>query len=221
MDNDEIIELSIKYLLESKESNYKIGKATGISDNTIGRYRKGSKPTPANAKLLLQYFDGSLPTFESNARILEDFDFMNIPLVPIHAQAGYGKGYGDQEYIDNLPTIPVIVDKNYRGKYRVFEVSGDSMDDGTRQSLCHGDKVLGREVMPQHWTTKLHFHDWFFIIVMRNDGVLIKQIVEHDLENHTIKCHSLNSLYEDFTVDLSEVAELYNVIKMVDRNTRI
>lgn len=158
----------------------------------------------------------------SEAQPLTDFPFMNVPIVHIHAHAGYTHGYGDSEYIDSLPTIPVIVDKNYRGKYRVFEIEGDSMDDGSRNSICDGDKVLAREVMQSHWKSKLHFKDWFFIIVMKDDGILAKQIIAHDTENHIITCHSLNyNLFPDFDVNLADVAELYNIIKIVDRSTRI
>ncbi|MFV0391135.1 MAG: hypothetical protein ACK5KP_04505 [Paludibacteraceae bacterium] len=221
---NEIVDLALKYLAETSDSNYKIAKATGISESGIGRYvNKKSVPTLANAKLLVQYFEGILLTdVSSEAKYVEDLKFMNVPTVHIHAQAGYTRGYGDQEYIENLPTIPVIVDKNYRGKYRVFEIEGDSMDDGSRNSICEGDKVLGREVMQSHWTSKLHYKNWYFIIVMKDDGILAKQIINHDVENHKITCHSLNyQMFPDFEVDLRDVAELYNIIKIVDRNTRI
>lgn len=157
----------------------------------------------------------------SNTKPISDIQFLNIPFVPIYAQAGYGRGYGDQEYIDNLPTLPVIVDKNYRGKYRVFEVDGDSMDNGTRNSIYDGDKILCREVRRELWTSKLHIKDWYFVICMKNDGITVKQITSHDVESGRIVCHSLNTLFEDFEVNLRDVAELYNVIKIVDRITRI
>ena len=148
-------------------------------------------------------------------------EFLNIPFLPIHAQAGYGRGYGDQEYIESLPTYPVIADKNYKGKYRVFEVEGDSMDDGTRNAIFNGDKVLCREVKRDLWTSKLHYKDWYFVICMKNDGITIKQITEHDVEKGVIHCHPLNPIFDDFEVDLNEVAELYNVIKIVERNARL
>ena len=218
--SEEILK-KVRDLLSNKAvSNYKIAKATGISESTIGRYVKGDNPTPANAQLLIQYFEGLLPDF-NEAKQLTDIDFMSIPFIPIHAQAGYGRGYGDQEYIDSLPTIPVIVDKKYRGKYRVFEIEGDSMDNNTRDCLCNGDKVLGREVKFDLWKSKLHYNDWYFVIVTKNDGILTKKITSHDVENGVINCHSLNPIFEDFEVNLNDVSELYNVIKIVDRNTRI
>ena len=159
--------------------------------------------------------------FISDAKPITDMQYMNIPFVPIYAQAGYGRGFGDVSYIETLPTIPVIVDKKYRGKYRVFEVDGDSMDDDSKGSICDGDKILGREIKSEHWKNKLHIKDWYFVIVMINDGISVKQITAHEVSEGIIHCHSLNPLYEDFTVNLNEVAELFNVIKIVDRNTKI
>jgi transcriptional regulator with XRE-family HTH domain len=162
--------------------------------------------------------------FENTAREITNIEFLQIPFVPIHAQAGYGRGYGDHEYIDSLPTIPVIVDKNYKGKYRVFETEGDSMDDGSRNALYSGDKILGREVKRELWKNKLHIKDWFFVVCMKNDGITVKKITSHNVEDGKIVCHSLNYdkiSYPDFEVNLEDVAELYNVIKIVDRNTRI
>ena len=218
---DEVIERALKYISETKDSKYKIAKYTGLSESAIGRYaNKTSRPTLVNAKLLIQYFENnSDSTFEANP--VSDIQFINIPFVPVHAQAGYGKGYGDLEYIERLPTIPVIVDKNYNGKYRVFEVDGDSMDDGSRSAIYDGDKILCREVKPDLWRNKLHYRDWYFVIAMRDNGVLIKQIVNHDVDTGNIVCHSLNPLFDDFEVNLNDVAELYNVIKIVDRNTRL
>lgn len=221
---EDVIEKVLSYLVTTKDTPYRISKSTGISAMSIGRYIKGqSKPTPANAILLLQYFEGIPPKIKSNARLVnnEDVQFMNVVHVPVAARAGYLSGYGDEVFIGELPTIPVIVDKNYRGKYRVFDVDGDSMDDGTRLALYDNDKILCREVKQHLWRDKLHFNKYFFVIVHREEGILVKQIIDHDVDTGEITCHSLNPLYEDFKLTLNDVVELYNVIKIVDRNTRI
>jgi len=134
--------------------------------------------------------------------------------------AGYVTGYGDNEYIESLPTMPVIVDKNFRGKYLLFECDGDSMDDGSRNSICDRDVLLCREVKRDLWKFQLPLNSWFFVIV-HTDGVNIKQITHQNLEDGTIRCHSLNSLYEDFEMNLDDVYELYGIIKVVDRRIRI
>lgn len=157
----------------------------------------------------------------SNAHRLETTGFMNVPLVHVRAQCGYMNGYGDEGYVDNLPSLPVIVDRAYHGKYMLFEAEGDSMDDGSKESICDGDIVLAREVQRHLWEYKLHFRDWYFIIVHRTEGIAIKKIVDHDVEHGIITCHSLNDMFRDYKVYLDEVAELYNLIKIVDRSARL
>jgi len=158
---------------------------------------------------------------KQEAKPVDDINFQRVPLIPISARAGYLTDYGDEEYIKELPTVPIIVDKNYKGKYRVFEVEGDSMYNGSFTSICDKDKILCREIQKSLWQYKLHINDWFFVIVHRTEGIIVKQIVEHDVEKCEIKCHSLNPIFEDFILSLDDVLELYNVIKIVDRNTRI
>lgn len=216
------IEKALKLLNSSSKTNYEVWKNTSISQTTLANYRNGkTKPTPANAQILIQYFEGSTLDLDNSASKLDDINYINVPFVPVHAHAGYTAGYGDKEYIEELPTIPVIVDRNYKGKYRVFEVEGDSMDNGSRNALYDGDKILCREVKPDLWKSKLHFHDWFFVIVCKNDGITVKQIIDHQIEDGVITCHPLNPMFDDFTINLQDVAELYNVIKIVDRNSRI
>lgn len=216
---DRVLEL----LRDTKDTNYRIAKTTGISETAIGRYKRGtSRPTVANAKIMMQYFEGGKLNYTVNdARLMGDVQFMQVPYVPVHAQAGYPRGYGDQEYIDQLPMMPVLVDKNYKGKYRIFEVSGDSMDDGSRNSLRDGDKILCREVQRDLWQSRLHINDWYFVIVCRRDGITVKQLTRHDVATGDIRCHPLNPIFEDFDLNLDDVAELYNVIKIVDRSARI
>lgn len=157
---------------------------------------------------------------QSNAHVVENLNYMNVPVVHIKARCGYLAGYEDREYIGSLPTMPVIVDRTYHGKYMIFEAEGDSMDDGTRNSICDGDKLLCREVRRDLWLPKLHINDWYFVIVHRTEGIAIKQIINQD-EKGNITCHSLNEMFNDYTVNLDDVLEIYNVIKVVERNMRL
>lgn len=139
---------------------------------------------------------------------------MMVPLVNQYAHAGYMAGYADVEYIESLPKIPWVVDHEYKGKYVSFEVRGDSMDDGLKHSYEQGDVVLCREIYPEYWKCKLHIRTWdAFVIVHKTDGIVLKQIIDQDVENGTITVHSFNPIYEDYTIDLREVAQLFNVVK--------
>lgn len=137
-----------------------------------------------------------------------------VPLVNQYAYAGYLCGYADAEYIESLPTIPFIVDQEAHGKYMAFEVKGDSMDDGTDEAYKEGDRLLCREIYQQYWAeSKLHIRKWDFVIVHK-EGILIKRIIDHDVENYTITIHSLNSFYPDRVLELKDVRQIFNVIEM-------
>ena len=223
----------IKFIMEKEGYNKNsFSYAIGMTNNvTITRLiNEKRKPSPNTCAKIAQRFpqynpewilNGTGRTARNDVRQIENALFMNVPLIHVRAQCGYLNGYGDKEYIESLPTLPVIVDKTYHGNYRLFEAEGDSMDDGSRNSICDGDIVLGREVQRPLWQYKLHINDWYFIIVHRTEGISIKKIIDHDVEHGIITCHSLNNMFQDYKVRLDEVAELFNLIKIVDRSARL
>lgn len=209
-------EMVIKLLKECKLSNYVISKETHISQSTLGNYKNGkTKPTPANTEVLLQFFSSNdSPKNEIEAVPLNQNYIINVPLVNQYAQAGYLCGYGDATYLSSLPTIPFIIDHEAKGNYVAFEVRGDSMNDGTEDSYLEGDRLLCREILPQYWVnSQLHIKKWDFVIV-HEDGLLVKRIIDHDVENHTITIHSLNDMFPDRVIDLAEVRQIFNVIEL-------
>jgi Predicted transcriptional regulator len=146
-----------------------------------------------------------IKTIPSNAEPISPDHIIYVPLVNQYAYAGYMCGYADAEYIETLPRIPFIVDHEAHGNYMAFEVKGDSMDDGTTDSLIEGDRLLCREIKPEFWIEcKLHIRKWDFVIVHK-EGILVKRITEHDVQNRTIKIHSLNPFYED------RIIQMYNI----------
>ena len=150
----------------------------------------------------------------NEASLLNQTLIMNIPLVNQYAYAGYTSGYQDETYIAHLPVIPFFVDHEAKGNYMAFEVRGDSMDDGTADSYIEGDRLLCREIPQNLWCqTRLHLRKWDFVIVHK-EGILIKRIINHDVPNHTITIHSLNPLFEDHTIDLADVHQIFNVIEL-------
>lgn len=206
----------IKLLRESKLSNYVISKQTHISQSTLGNYKNGkTKPTPANTEILLQFFSSeNALAIENEAIPLNQNYIINVPLVNQYAQAGYICGFQDAAYIATLPTIPFIIDHEAKGNYVAFEVRGDSMNDGTEESYLEGDRLLCREIAPYLWAeSKLHIRKWDFVIV-HEGGILVKRIIDHDVENHTITIHSLNDMYPDRVIDLAEVKQIFNVIEL-------
>ena len=211
---DEIIKKALLLLGNSNDSGYKISKATGLTEASISNWRRGLKePSLANANILIQYFESTIDV-KNDVTPINNPIILNVPLVSQYAQAGYLSGYADPGYMDTLPTIPYIVDHEALGHYVAFEVKGDSMDDGTDEAIKEGDRLLCREIRPELWAeSKLHFRKWDFVIV-HEEGILVKRIIDHNVENHTITIHSLNSLYPDKVINLANVKQIFNVIEL-------
>ena len=152
------------------------------------------------------------------AKLIKSPDFLYVPLVSQYAYAGYLNGFGEEDYIESLPTIPFIVDHEGRGNYIAFEVRGDSMDDDSKDAITEGDRLLCREIPKHLWAqSKLHIRKWDFVIVHQTEGIIVKRIIQHDVEKGIITIHSLNPLYPDREINLSEVAQIFNVVEVARR----
>ena len=156
------------------------------------------------------------PQIESNAVLVQNPEMMMVPLISKYAYAGYLAGYGDDEYMEALPTIPFIIPEGqtHRGEYVAVEVKGDSMDDGSVESIMEGDVILCRNIDRLLWTNyKLHLRKWNFAIVHK-EGIIIKRIIAHNVEAGTITIHSLNPDYRDKVIDLNDVVKIMNVVQL-------
>lgn len=145
---------------------------------------------------------------------------MRVPIIPFKAYAGYLRGFQDPEFYEDLKTISVDVYKEHKGNYIAFEVSGDSMitaDPGLFEYMAlPGWKAVGRELPKHHWKYKLHTHKTdTWIIVHNTEGILIKNIAQHDVEESTITIHSLNPKYADEVLQLNDVAQIFSVVKYI------
>jgi SOS-response transcriptional repressor LexA len=205
-------------------------KAIGISNNvTITRIiNEKRSPSRSTCEKIVSAFpkynltwiltgEGNMLTDITSIEEASPIDepiILRVPLVSQYAHAGYLAGYADASYMDSLPTIPYIVDHEALGHYVAFEVKGDSMNDGTEDSILEGDRLLCREIQPHLWvSSRLHFRKWDFVIV-HTEGILVKRIIDHDVDNHTITIHSLNSMYPDKVINLADVKQIFNVIEL-------
>lgn len=139
---------------------------------------------------------------------------MIVPLVEQAAQAGFVTGWKDAEYISELPKHSIIVDRFHRGKYYAFRIVGDSMEDGTIGSIPERSIVTGREIKQDLWRSKFHITKFKYYVIVHQDGIMVKQIINHDTENGKITCHSLNPAYEDFDLNLDEIRMILNIVNI-------
>ena len=160
------------------------------------------------------------PSPENSARPLvsSDRDWVEIPLVPHRAQAGALSGFGDPCWEEDKQTMPVLIDKRLKGDYLLFEVSGDSMDDGTSTAFLDGDVLLCRVLPKSDWQYGIKKRSaTYCVIATQADGIVLKQVTHHDKAEGTITCHSLNPDYSDYDLKLSEVQALFYVERLAQR----
>ncbi len=196
---------SVQLLAEALDYNY------GNLSSVLNRKRNLPEKYLQKSRQILKYENIS----NAVAVDLGDRIILNVPLVNQYAYAGYLSGFQDEEYVESLPTVPFIVDKEPKGKYVAFEIKGDSMNDGTSDSYLPGDVLLCREVKRELWRSKLHIKKWDFVIVHRTKGVVFKKIVSHDTNNGHLDLHSLNPEYENFTVKMDDVLQILNVVQVM------
>ncbi|NDV79049.1 XRE family transcriptional regulator [Dysgonomonas sp. 511] len=235
----------LKYLLEKDGvTAYRIWKDTAITKGTIANYIEGkTKPNKSNISLLASYFSvneewlatgegkmsrtnkvkGEEPFLITKSGVkyyeMQNGKYrMRVPFIPVKVYAKYIDEYRDADMLDcDFDEFDFIVDKIGHGRYFAFEIKGDSMDNDTKRSLSSGDIVLARELNKDHWRNKLHTDDFPNWIIVLDNTILCKQIIEQDIEKGTIVCHSLNSSpeYADFELNLDEVCQLMNIIQKV------
>ena len=196
-----------------------LGKDTGLSEDNIAKFI--AKYPEVNIEWLLTGGGKMLKTTERDTLTEIKTNYMKVPFVPVRAQAGFPKGFDEEIYMGELDTILwEIDDTEYKGNYVVFEVNGDSMDDGSYNSLLEGDRILCREIGQHLWNHKLHIHKWNFVLCHPDNGLVVKRIIDHSVDSGKLKCHSLNPYYEDFEVNINELSAIFNVVD-IKRSAKI
>ena len=214
------------YLSSIGISEGNLEKEAGLSTGFVSKVGDSIR-TKSLEKILGKFPDlntswlltGEGPMFKSSignqdeVKVVQPSEGMMVPLVGQYAHGGYMSGFADNGYMDSLPKVPFPMDEEHHGEYVCFEVRGDSMDDGMRHSYAQGDIVLCRNVDRLYWMKKLHYNAWNAFVIVHKEGIVLKQIVAHDVERGIITVHSYNPYYEDFDIDLRDVYQILNVVK--------
>lgn len=228
--------LNIKELRTSRGlSQQKLSDETGIPKGRINGWEQlGSQPKKEDYDKLVNFFGLENSTGVSNAKDLgqvsrvqstngykiytnnsKNYLQIEIKFVPREHFPGYILGWSNSEYVNSLPTIPVIV-KSYQSEetYRMFEVSGDSMDYDGRNSIENGNWIIGKKFEKDAWNTKLLIDDVSEWIIVHSSGIIVRHISDHDVGNRSITCVAYNQnkvLNPDKTLALDQIFELYSV----------
>ncbi len=129
----------------------------------------------------------------------------NIELIEEKAKAGYTTGFADPEYIRVLPTfnLPFLSPSK---KYRTFQISGDSMLPIPDKSFVTGEYLTD-------WTFIRNQHP--YIILTRDEGIVFKVVENRLKEEGLLRLHSLNPLYEPYSLAASEILEVWRFIHYI------
>ncbi len=154
-------------------------------------------------------------TMESNAKMI-DTSIVMVPMVPYGARAGSALGYADLFEEEKNMTYPVYVmpGESLGHDVAVFHVEGASMS----PKFEDGDVVLAKYLDPSYYKDfRLNIRTHPYWVILTTEGVIVKNIIDHNVAQGTITCHSANPDYDDFTISLSEVFRLYYIKRLVGR----
>lgn len=93
-----------------------------------------------------------------------------ISYVPVKAQAGYRRGFGDPHYIEKLPAYSLPI--NIQGTFRMFQVDGNSMRQLGGGGLHDGDIVIA-----QYVEDVTSIKDGRVYVIVSSEGVIVKRCI--------------------------------------------
>ncbi|MXV15517.1 XRE family transcriptional regulator [Hufsiella ginkgonis] len=141
-------------------------------------------------------------TDAGNLRILsisvDQHDRENIELVPVKASAGYLNGYGDPEFIGELPKFHLPIFR--QGTYRAFELTGDSM-----LPIQPGSIIIGEYL--ENWNDVKIGET--YIVISKSEGIVYKRAGSKFRENKSIKLISDNTVYEPYSIPADDILEIW------------
>lgn len=132
---------------------------------------------------------------------LDTSDKELVTLVPLKAAAGYLNGYGDPEFIENLPTIDIPGVSG--ATHRAFEVRGNSMP-----TQHPGSIAIGR------WVEKLSdIRDRrVYILLTKFDGIVLKRVLNRlDIDGKFILMSDNDNKkdHPNYPLDPEEILEVW------------
>ena len=130
-----------------------------------------------------------------------------ITIVPVKASAGYMSGYGDREYIGQLPrfSLPIPELGNERTR-RVFQIRGDSM-----LPVQPGSYILCEYL--QDWTELVDGET--YVLLTLNDGIVYKRVYKQISQNDELMLKSDNPDFRPYNIKINEVSEIWKAIGVI------
>ncbi len=204
--------------MPEKTSQEKLAELINIKKPTLGSYESGrAEPKYADLIDIAEFFKvevdellkedlskrlpgmANKPKLRILATTVDSNNEENIEMVPVKALAGYTASYDDVEFIQELPTFQVPFLPRDK-KYRVFPIKGESM-----LPLQPGSLVFAEYV--EDWTAIKD--GTICIVVTREDGVVLKQVINHLADRKVLILNSTNKTYDPYPILGSEIQEIW------------
>jgi transcriptional regulator with XRE-family HTH domain len=129
----------------------------------------------------------------------------NIEVVPLKAKAGYRNGYADPDFISKLPVFQLPILFNDR-KYRMFQVSGDSMLPIPDKSWIIGEYVENfYDIRDNHP----------YVLLTQDDGIVFKIAFNNLRKKKSLLLKSLNAEYQPYEISITEVKEVWKFCNFI------
>lgn len=218
-------------------SQSQLGKEIGVSLRTIQLYERKDANIPIkNLTKIAEYF--GLTIAELYMHEVNDMGEAYTKRQPFtkHGSVFYPLEYG--KYLVMAPLVLVEWHKNYiqnlqkdefsnpfqggfiidfltEEPHRIFEVSGDSMNDGSSEAIPNKAYVLGLEIKKDTLARNNETYWNQSYIVVCADRIICKQLTGYNRENKSLLCHNLNTSpeFQDFELPLSEVLQVFKIVK--------
>lgn len=204
---------------ETRPSQQKLADELGFKKSTLAAWESGrANPSFEDMLRLAGYFKISCDDLltsdlsaaqprpwikQENLRVLvttvNSDNQENIEYVPVPAMGGYARGYGDVDYISELPAFQLPFLARDR-KYRAFPYEGDSMP-----PLREGCTVMGEFVENWHSIKS----GTICLIVTQDEGVVLKKALNYLEEKGLLVLKSTNERYAPYPVMRDDIHEIW------------
>lgn len=218
-------------------SQSQLGKEIGVSLRTIQLYERKDANIPIkNLTKIAEYF--GLTIAELYMHEVNDMGEAYTKRQPFtkHGSVFYPLEHGKylvmaplvmvewhQKYIQSLEKDSLvnpfqggfIIDFLTDEPHRIFEVSGDSMNDNSAAAIPNKSYVLGLEIKKEFLTRKNEtLWNQSYILVCA-DRIICKRLTGYDKKKKAILCHNLNTSpeFQDFELPLDDVLQVFKIVK--------
>lgn len=137
-----------------------------------------------------------------------------ISYVPVKAQAGYMRGFGDARYLEKLPAFS-LPNFNDKGTHRMFQVDGDSMLQLGGGGLHDGDIVIA-----QYVEDIFSLRDNRVYVVVSTEGLVVKRVINRLTTSDKVlvlKSDNKSGAYPDKLLHPHEILEVWELKAFISR----